>query len=305
MTTKQAEGRDERAEFEAWAAKKNPKNPTRVKDQRYLRGEWEGWQARAARASPPAAQDKCICRATDFRDGFYDLSCPVHGTPANVAGAKEQVRHSADDLSHADVATQPSLPIGAESALPHEVQEAVEFAEARGNAKETEVDEIFGVLAAYIRSNLPTPQASGAEPVAWRHQLRVGGELSLDVCDDSNQPRFGIPGMDHGGEETVTPLYASPQPAASGWRDIASAPRDGTTVLLYEPGWTQPWHRVIAARWIQANKRFESYGFQHERATHWMPLPAPPAAALDECTCLREDATVNIHHNRHCPVHGL
>lgn len=52
------------------------------------------------------------------------------------------------------------------------------------------------------------------EAVAWRHQLIVEGQITIDVCDDSQRERFGIPGIDHGGEEIISPLYAAPAPAA-------------------------------------------------------------------------------------------
>jgi ribosomal protein RSM22 (predicted rRNA methylase) len=57
------------------------------------------------------------------------------------------------------------------------------------------------------------------------------------------------------------------------WQPINTAPKDGTTILIYEPGWPQPWRRIVAARWISAKERFESGDYAHRDATHWMPLP--------------------------------
>lgn len=59
-----------------------------------------------------------------------------------------------------------------------------------------------------------------------------------------------------------------------GWRDIASAPKDGTNILVYterrvvrvayfEPGGCGDWRSLP--------------GYLFERPTHWQPLPLPPA----------------------------
>jgi hypothetical protein len=65
-----------------------------------------------------------------------------------------------------------------------------------------------------------------------------------------------------------------------GWRDIASAPKDGTRVLLAtaEGVWLSRWRqqqiiengfiRFEAAEWVDATP----YG----EPTHWMPLPELP-----------------------------
>lgn len=61
----------------------------------------------------------------------------------------------------------------------------------------------------------------------------------------------------------------------SGWRDIATAPKDGTQVLLVEGLFGRA---VVSARWISAPHDFwrkDSGGAAH-RPTHWMPLPKLP-----------------------------
>lgn len=68
-----------------------------------------------------------------------------------------------------------------------------------------------------------------------------------------------------------------------GWRDIDTAPKDGTEILLY--GRCHP--RGSTSRYAcDANVGWRSEGAWRTRvggevcdATHWMPLPAPPKGA--------------------------
>lgn len=68
----------------------------------------------------------------------------------------------------------------------------------------------------------------------------------------------------------------------SDWRDIVTAPKDGTPVFLWKNQfigvhrYLSPLGSVCGPQWYQA------YGcnyaaFWVEGATHWMPLPQPPA----------------------------
>lgn len=77
-------------------------------------------------------------------------------------------------------------------------------------------------------------------------------------------------------------------PAWPEWRDIASAPRDGTRVIITNGGWVVAayWSDSIWAKvssdltlaagggWVQEENRSDTYCF--EGATHWLPLPPPP-----------------------------
>lgn len=78
------------------------------------------------------------------------------------------------------------------------------------------------------------------------------------------------------------------------WQDIATAPRDGTTVLLggrYRPFDILPggeWCSIIAAwstfssvpgaqrKWIANLSELEHWNVDF---THWAPIPSPPADA--------------------------
>jgi hypothetical protein len=61
--------------------------------------------------------------------------------------------------------------------------------------------------------------------------------------------------------------------ASTGWWPIETAPRDGTTILVYEPGFfhTAAWEaNEFKAGWTNAS------GSWLGDVTHWMPLPGPP-----------------------------
>jgi hypothetical protein len=65
----------------------------------------------------------------------------------------------------------------------------------------------------------------------------------------------------------------------SGWRDIATAPKDGKAVLGWHPRWSIPEVSV----WLDGPRMSEpgwhsyqrSYRWSHQ-PTHWQPLPSPP-----------------------------
>ena len=72
------------------------------------------------------------------------------------------------------------------------------------------------------------------------------------------------------------------------WRDISTAPKDGTRILIYQPPLKvgQPTHTTLpasiyVAEWthtIDGSVWLEPEGerYQAFTPTHWMPLPEPP-----------------------------
>ncbi len=74
--------------------------------------------------------------------------------------------------------------------------------------------------------------------------------------------------------------------ASAGWRDIESAPKDGTNVLMWRDGWPHPQQTW----WNEKRQAFLSlYGMEcwpspsiGLPARLWMPLPAPPKGSDDE-----------------------
>jgi hypothetical protein len=87
------------------------------------------------------------------------------------------------------------------------------------------------------------------------------------------------------------PVVAAPPTAqAEGWRQIATAPKDGTYLLLWEQYSTNPFVGCWAfGAWTVSHEHVDAEGgwdganvvdsISQERITHWMPLPAPPTSA--------------------------
>lgn len=63
------------------------------------------------------------------------------------------------------------------------------------------------------------------------------------------------------------------------WRPIETAPKDGTDVLvLWDRGGTMQVASCWEGTWTDANDD----ELIVSPPTHWMPLPEPPAAALED-----------------------
>ena len=76
-------------------------------------------------------------------------------------------------------------------------------------------------------------------------------------------------------------------PSTSKWQPIETAPKDGTTVLLYPPSWTSrtsstgSWNsdkhaRKPAPYWERDDCWNKVMLSRNSPTTHWMPLPAAP-----------------------------
>lgn len=129
-----------------------------------------------------------------------------------------------------------------------------------------------------IRSSLVAAPAAG-EAVAWLTTWWRDGEEWVNA--HANEVTAVDEARRHKG--TVTPLYAHPLPEErEGWRDIESAPKDGSEVLV----WDEHSHIISQAVWKDRHGHFLSGGWQDApytgdsrrlaRPTHWMPLPTAP-----------------------------
>ncbi|KXV12594.1 hypothetical protein [Gluconobacter oxydans] len=64
---------------------------------------------------------------------------------------------------------------------------------------------------------------------------------------------------------------------AVAWRPISEAPRDGTTILLYDDHLDR-----MEAGWTFEGDLWQPTGMPHKQSiNHWMPLPPPPV--MGEC----------------------
>ncbi len=62
--------------------------------------------------------------------------------------------------------------------------------------------------------------------------------------------------------------------APSQWRDISSAPRDGTWILGYVSN-DDTFHEYAQIRWMSYHWLCDD-GKEFHNPTHWQPLPQPP-----------------------------
>jgi hypothetical protein len=70
----------------------------------------------------------------------------------------------------------------------------------------------------------------------------------------------------------------------SEWQPIETAPKDGTVIDLWIPGWERfadcHWSKIEPAGWTSdfGDVVLECTG--NTEPTHWMPLPEPPTSSV-------------------------
>jgi hypothetical protein len=142
---------------------------------------------------------------------------------------------------------------------------------------------------AYDRDYIPMPGD-------WEVQTKGKGS-TFRLCDKIGHRRLAIPDAPYL-HETLTLmarevngawLALSTATPAGEWREIESAPKDGTRVLLYTPYRCDNcpdssgmcvayWHDLIGDWCGGMLPSGRPVRFSHDN-THWRPLPAPPLAA--------------------------
>ena len=103
------------------------------------------------------------------------------------------------------------------------------------------------------------------EGCTYRDRLLSIGEL--DAVSDLIRDALAAPSSDRGG-------------ATDGWRDIATAPKDGTLYLVF--GLDTDGHPEIAVAFWRAQHGtcwIAPTGWERVHPTHWRPLPAPPTTS--------------------------
>lgn len=134
--------------------------------------------------------------------------------------------------------------------------------------------------------------SAGSEPVAAIH-WPIGGPPRL--MWHSNAALHAAIRKAHEGHQSDVPLYPHPSPPegmVGGWQDIATAPKDGTYLLLWEQYSTNPFVGCWAfGSWSVSHEHVDAEGgwdganvvdsISQDRITHWMPLPPPPISFAD------------------------
>ena len=119
---------------------------------------------------------------------------------------------------------------------------------------------------------------AGSEAVAWVDERVV----SWLANSRANSATIGTTLEKGKSPERPMPLYAHPSPpeGMAGWRDIATAPKDKTNVLLLR----QPCGSVANGFWLAeayAGNGAWIWPYVHKNPTHWMPAPPLASEAKD------------------------
>lgn len=96
---------------------------------------------------------------------------------------------------------------------------------------------------------------------------------------------------------TALESHPSPPEGMAGWKPIATAPKDGTLILVHfkskgvrAVSWDSPFHDEVTEEngiWCVDDDKHGPYGLRGYNddgptaPTHWMPLPAPPLPASE------------------------
>ena len=126
---------------------------------------------------------------------------------------------------------------------------------------------------------------NNTERAQWKFNALYADTEVRRVSDDK------LLAVVHAGPEQsriVSLLKGAPQPNAAladGWQDIASAPKDGTTVLLWEQYSDAPvlgFYSERRGKWFADTEHYDTSGdayvidkLSQDLITHWQPAPAP------------------------------
>lgn len=150
---------------------------------------------------------------------------------------------------------------------------------------EIQLSDALANVDEFARASLAA--SAGSEPVA---------EIGSAAGDDAEFGQRAIyPLMDIDHFEYGAKLYthpSHPEGMVGGWQDIATAPKDGTYLLLWEQYSANPFVGCWAfGSWSVSHEHVDAEGgwdgaivvdsISQDRITHWMPLPPPPTSSAD------------------------
>ncbi|WCS27286.1 DUF551 domain-containing protein [Methylobacterium sp. NMS14P] len=199
---------------------------------------------------------------------------------------------------------------GSDIALPAghltDIAEALRLAHTTGQiAGEKAVRASAEMALMYLKSGFLTCSRCGNEEptehldAAYELQSGLTGKLVASTGSRKEETKGATPmGSGHSRVEP-SGLKASPECPSRGWQPIATAPKDGTDVLLYAAAWDWTWGvqmgRFEQGQWFTGEGSVDENdaGFDPDAEvdedvdpdelknfgpTHWMPIPEPPAS---------------------------
>lgn len=133
-------------------------------------------------------------------------------------------------------------------------------------------DELLTILDAAAAHARPdgAPEGYCLVPIAPTDEMH-------DAARDWSQKEYGKPiGIEASSGCWGAMLSAAPAPQGDGWREIDSAPKDGSSILVWLP---KPRFGSNVQHMRTGNVAIIGGGFAFDcpKPTHWMPLPAPPS----------------------------
>ena len=114
----------------------------------------------------------------------------------------------------------------------------------------------------------------------WR---AVPEEPTSRMIDAGIQARFSVREGQTAAMWAAMLAASPPLPDTGGWRDIESAPKDGTAVLVWSSEDTSVashdgggWLALVDGEWVVENVPNTGNQWIEVYPTHWQPLPSPP-----------------------------
>lgn len=155
--------------------------------------------------------------------------------------------------------------IAAEIEAPSPLTEPATGGDDEGRHTEQEISEAMDKFLHERVPNLVSPVAT--DPAAIR---RAALEEAAMLCERASGS----------GPRLASAIRAlADTPPDDGWRDMASAPKDGTRVLIACTRWT-PADLIVIASWdenVQPPAFTDDDGNIYQDISAWRPLPAPPS----------------------------
>ncbi len=147
-----------------------------------------------------------------------------------------------------------------------------------GGCYEIDIDAVAKTIARHRLSAMPASSGEVAQVVAWLREQASGDLMLPAYAEFLNAYAHAIERGEHRGT-----------PSDHGWRDIASAPKDGTWIDLWYPSASgereDGWRRSDCywdGGWCKEIDYPVSYQYLTEaRPTHWQPIPTPPHRGTD------------------------